>query len=485
MNKSFRIPLPVIYLNQKLREAGYESFVVGGAVRDLMLGKENITDWDVTTNAKPEKVLELFNESFCDNKFGTVMVAAKHVLDQFGKNINLEEAVEVFESMEVFDVTTYRSESGYSNSRHPDNVEWGESLSEDVKRRDFTINALALKLPEEFKANGGDYWLETEAEVIDFEGGLEDLEQKLVRSVGPADKRFGEDALRMMRAIRIAAQLGFSIEHETQVALKDNSKLLEKISQERIRDELFKTLASNYPADGILLMTSSGLLDFVLPELIESQGVPQGGHHIYDVWKHNIESLRECPSKDPLVRLATLLHDVGKPRTMKKQGPRGVTFYGHEVVGAHMCNKIADRLKLSKKQKIKLFTLVRWHMFHYQPEMTDSAIRRFIRRVGRENIADMMMLRVGDRKGGGSKTTSWRLQEFQKRIGENLYEPMSVSDLAVSGHDVMTLLDIKPSRLIGEVLNALFEDVMEGKLENKKEILEKEVVRVAEQVKQS
>ncbi len=469
--KEAKIPLPVLYVVDRLTQEGFEAFVVGGAVRDLALGKKEILDWDITTNAKPEEIQPIFNESFYDNAFGTVMVAVKHVWEQMNQ-AGLVESTELpseFETMDVFDITTYRNEKGYSNNRHPDEVVWGDSLEEDVKRRDFTINAMAIKLEiQDLRFKNQEL---VEVEVVDFHGGMEDLGNKLIRTVGNAEERFGEDALRMMRAIRIGAQLAFEIEETTLKAIGAKADLISNVSWERVQVELFKILASDFAADGIGLMHSSGLLKHILPELEEGIGVAQGGRHKTDVWTHGLDSLRECPSGDVIVRLATLLHDVGKPRTAKKQGPRGVTFYGHEVVGAHMCNKISDRLRLSKKQRNKLFTLVRWHMFTYQPEMTDAAIKRFIRRVGLENINDMMMLRVGDRKGGGSRATSWRLRELQKRIGENLYEPLSVKDLKVDGTDVMDRLGMKPGRAVGVILNKLFEEVMEDRLENDKEVL--------------
>ncbi len=466
MEKSYLIPYPVWFITQKLKQEGFEAFLVGGAVRDLLVERERVIDWDITTNATPEETQKLLLESFYDNNFGTVMVAAKHVMEQANKSGEYPE-------LDVFDITTYRTESGYTDKRRPDMVEWGKSLLEDMKRRDFTINAMALELveiEEEIVRENG-LWLRVKTVIHDPYSGREDLENRLVKTVGKSDDRFGEDALRMMRAIRLAAQLGFEIEAETKEAIKRNADEIEKISKERVRDELLKILGSGHAAEGIETLEETGLLKHILPELLEAKEVEQGGHHIYDVWKHSIESLRGCPSSDPIVRLATLIHDVGKPRTMEKQGPRGVTFYGHEVVGAHISKEIAERLKLSNKQKQKLFTLVRWHMFTYQPEMTDAAIRRFIKRVGVENINDMMMLRVGDRKGGGSRATSWRLRELQQRIGENLYEPMSVRDLKIDGHELMDKLSIKPGPILGKILNQLFEEVMDGALENTSEKL--------------
>lgn len=473
------LSFPVLYILDRLQSAGFDAFIIGGAVRDVLLKREPVIDWDFTTNATPDQVLQLFEESFYDNNFGTVMVAAKHVLAQ-ANQVHLD-----FELYDVFDITTYRNESGYSNKRHPDKVEWGQSLEEDISRRDFTINALAFAIDDAhtalttIDARG---LAEVNVTIHDYHQGLADLDQGLIRTVGQPEARFNEDALRMLRAVRFASNLDFEIEPDTLKAIKKLSTHLREISGERIRDELFKILGSPRPTQGIELLDETGLLEHILPELVQAKDIRQGGRHQYDVWRHSIESLRECPSSDPLVRLATLLHDVGKPQTMKKQGPRGVTFYNHEVVGAHMCNRIADRLRLSRKQKNRLFTLVRWHMFTYSPEMTDSAIKRFIRRVGLENINDMMNLRIGDRKGGGSKATSWRLRELQQRIGENLYEPMSVRDLKITGHDIMELLEIKPSPVIGQILNQLFELVMDDEIENDPEALKTKAVELGSQL---
>jgi len=469
-----KLPLPVIKILQTLEKKGFEVYVVGGAVRDLMMGIGKIRDWDFTTNATPKQILSLFNESFYDNNFGTVMVASEHIGEQFKLKIDEEE-------YEVFDITTFRKEYGYTDKRRPDKIEWGKTIEDDLGRRDFTVNAIALKitnykLQETNKSKIANLKYQTvKAEVIDPYEGQKDLEQKLIHAVGDANERFNEDALRMIRAIRLGAQLGFQIEKKTLEAIQKNVQLITHISWERIGDEFMKILSSDFPADGVTLLYSAGLLTFVMPELPQMREVPQGGHHIYDVWKHSIESLRECPSTDPVVRLATLLHDIGKPKTMKKQGPRGVTFYGHEVVGTKMAREIGKRLRLSKKQIMKLKILVRWHMFNYDPKMTDAAIRRFIKRVGKESINDMMLLRVGDRKGGGSKATSWRLREFQQRIGEQLYEPLSVSDLKIDGKDVMKELKLKPGPKVGEILNTLFEEVMEDTSKNEKEYLLKRV----------
>jgi len=445
---------------EKLMDNGYEAYIVGGAVRDMLLGQESV-DWDITTNATPEQVLPLFNESFCDNAFGTVMVAAKHLKKQF------ELTDEATADELVFDITTYRSEGKYSDKRRPDEVLWGKSIDDDLKRRDFTINAMAIKIQ-------GESW-----ELIDPYNGKNDLSRRIVKAVGVASERFEEDALRILRAIRIAAQLGFMIDPETLVAIKEKVSNLREISWERIGAETMKLMATEHAGDGILLMANSGVLDVVMPELLAGRAVKQAGHHIYDVFTHSVEALKACPSSDPVVRLATLLHDVDKPVVVKKQGARGVTFYNHEVSGARTAKAIAKRLKLSNNDCDRVFALVRWHMFAYTENMTDAAIRRFIRNVGRENISDMMALRIGDRVGGGSKATSWRLTELQKRIGQQLYEPLSLKDMAIDGNDVMRVLNIAPSKRVGEILNTLFEEIIDDPSKNNKEDLEKRIAEIA------
>lgn len=458
----------VIKIAETLQEAEHEAYLVGGAVRDLLLNRE-VTDWDITTNAKPEEILPLFTESFYDNNYGTVMVAGKHLKAQFGlEKISADDE-------EIFDITTYRTEHGYTDKRRPDEVLWGKSAEEDLKRRDFTINAIAVQLHEQKNARTHEF----EVELVDPYGGQADLENKLIRAVGRPSERFEEDALRMMRAIRIGAQLGFTIEAETLAAIKEKSANLREIAWERIGAETMKLLASPYPADGVQLMVNTGIAEIVLPELLATQGVKQAGHHIYDVYTHLLEALKACPSPDPVVRLATLLHDIDKPTVMKNQGVRGVTFYNHEVAGARTAKAIAARLRLSKKDQDRVFTLVRWHMFVYDPKMTDGAIRRFIRRVGKENIHEMMALRVGDRVGGGSKATSWRLTELQQRIGEQFYEPLSLKDLAIDGNKVMELTGMKPGKQVGEILNTLFEEVIEDSSLNNEEQLTKRVKELA------
>lgn len=435
------MPPEITDLMDKFKKAGFEIYVVGGVVRNLISGKV-ASDWDFTTNAAPEEILKLFPDSFYDNKYGTVGI----------KN----------DTGRPYEITTYRTESGYSDNRRPDSVEWGKTLEEDLSRRDFTINAMAL---------------DSQEKLIDPYHGQADLKNKLIRAVGKADARFSEDALRMMRAVRIAAQLGFSIEPETLTAISKLSKLINNISAERIRDELLKLMASEYPADGYLLLKNSGLGQEILPEMEQAFGVEQktvGRHHIYDVGTHSVEALRNCKSPDPITRLATLIHDVGKVKTQKVRNGQ-IIFYNHEMESAKIAQKIAERLRFSNEQKDKFVRLVRWHQFSVDERQTDSALRRFIKNVGKENLEDMLALRVGDRLGGGAKETSWRLEEFKQRLSQVQKQPFAIPDLKISGLEVMKIKKISSGPKVGKYLQALFDEVVENGLANEKEALTKKL----------
>jgi tRNA nucleotidyltransferase (CCA-adding enzyme) len=441
-----------------LKAKGFEAYAVGGSVRDTLMGRST-HGWDYTTNATPQQILEIFPDSFYDNQFGTVGIKI-YEDDSQKSEVGSQKSEEGTERqvVDIYEITTYRSEQGYTDNRHPDVISWGKTLAEDLSRRDFTINAIA-----------------TDGEtIIDPYEGQKDIENKLIRTVGVAADRFSEDALRMMRAVRIASELGFMIEDETAKAIKENAERLETISKERVRDELLKLLGSLYPADGILLLKGTGILQVVLPELAVAFTIDQKSpkrHHIYDVGTHSVEALRNCPSLDPIVRLATLLHDVGKPRTVRTGDDGIITFFNHEVAGERITKGIAQRLRLSKKQTEKLLTLIRWHQFTVDPDQTDSALRRFIRRVGKDNLEDMLALRVGDRLGGGALETSWRLELFKKRLEEVQKQAFTVADLKINGFDVMQELGVKPGPIVGETLNALFALVEAETLPNEREAL--------------
>ncbi|TSC90089.1 MAG: poly(A) polymerase [Microgenomates group bacterium Gr01-1014_5] len=447
VRRQIKIPPFVKNILDKFAKAGYEIYIVGGAVRDVLMSKETY-DWDFTTNATPDEILQVFPEGFYDNKFGTVGLA-----DESHHN--------------PYEITTFRRETGYSDRRRPDHVEWGKSLKEDLARRDFTINAMALRLVP--LAQGKHSF-----EVIDMFGGRQDLKTKLIRAVGNAVERFDEDALRMMRAVRIAAELGFEIEPKTFEAIKIHSASVKHVAWERIKAELFKTLASDNPYEGVMLLYNSGLLEQILPEIIEGFGVEQKSperHHIYDVGTHCLYALKFCPSRDPLVRFATLIHDIGKPKTQKITAAGVITFYNHEVVGARLAKEIADRLRFSRDERDRLWRLVRWHQFTVSEKQTDTALRRFIRNVGKENVQDMLDLRTGDRLGGGAAETSWRLEEFKERLEEVQLQPFSVRDLKVNGKDIMQTLNIPSGPIIGKILNELFGEVEKDQSRNTREYL--------------
>ena len=434
------LPISVQEILDKFDKAGYEIYIVGGAVRDIMMGR-NTNDWDFTTNATPDAILKVIPGGLYNNQFGTV----------FTNNPD--------EPERPHEITTFRTEGGYEDFRHPTKLVWGKSLKEDLARRDFTINAMALD--QNLKA-------------IDLYDGQKDIDAKLIRAVRDPNERFSEDALRMMRAVRIAAELGFMIEEKTFEAIKKNATLIQKIAKERVKDEFFKLLASPNPYEGMLLFRNSGLMQEILPEIEKCFGVEQkspGRHHVYDVGNHLLMSLKFCKSEDPITRFATLVHDIGKPQTYKKLPTGVITFYNHEVVSTKIAQNLAERLRFSRKETDKFITLVRWHQFTVDEHQTDSAIRRILRNVGLENMDDMLALRVADRLGGGARETSWRLEEFKKRLIEVQKQPFSVHDLKIDGNDIMKELNLKPGPKVGEILEKLFEEVVEKKVENEKDTL--------------
>lgn len=513
MTIELELPPPVVFVLYTLHQAGFEAYIVGGAVRDLLLAaasEESVTpsasvttfDYDFTTNATPEQIRALFPESFYENTFGTVSITHEEVLKQMGvvdepmtptlkisgtKNriIDVAQATKIHESLQEemstegteeqrassprvpnYEITTFRSESAYEDHRRPSEVSWGETLAQDLQRRDFTINAMALRRVSAENSPSASW------EVIDPHDGLPDLEQGLIRTVGQPGERFAEDALRMLRAVRFSVQLNMQVEDATFEAIIKHAPTLRHISWERIRDEMLKIIKSDFPAEGILLLDEAHLLEHILPEVLGGKGVRQGGHHTTDVWTHSLDALRECPSHDPIVRLATLLHDVAKPRTYKVIDGN-ITFYNHEIVGARMARAIGRRLRLPSKDVDRLFALVRYHMFHYQPHNTDAAIRRFMRKVGLENLDDILDLREADRLGSGARRTSWRLEEMKQRMIEQLHQPMDLKDLAINGSDLMQELNLPPGPAIGQILNELFEQVLENpELNTREKLLE-------------
>ncbi len=435
------LPDQIKWVIDHLKEAGFEAFVVGGCTRDSLMGREP-KDWDVTTSALPEQIQKTFPESFYNNVFGTVGVHADGG---------------------VVEVTTYRSEGAYTDKRHPDKVKFGVTLEEDLERRDFTINALAYDGQE----------------IKDLFNGQEDLKNKFIKAVGNPEERFNEDALRILRAIRFASQLGFTIEENTWQAIIKNKQGLLEVSGERIRDEIMKIINSNNLFKGFWLLDQAGILELIIPEFKKTIGLAQNKHHIYTVFFHCLLSAQYCPSEDPLVKLATLFHDIGKPQTKEGEGV-DASFHQHEYVSAKITGKIMKRLKFSKKDTDRVTHLVRQHMFYYNiGEITDAGVRRMAKRIGLEHLQDLIDLRVGDRMGSGClKEKPFKLVELERRIAKVSQDPITTSMLKVDGNRVMELLDLKPGREVGLYLNALLEEILEDPSLNTVEYLEKRVKEI-------
>ena len=440
------IPSEIKKVAETLEKTGFEAYMVGGCTRDLMLGKTP-KDWDFTTNAKPEEIQAIFPDNYANNDFGTI-----------GIKTEAED-----ESLQIIEVTPYRTEGTYSDARRPDTVTFGVSLAEDLKRRDFTVNALAYRI--------------TTGELTDLFDGQKDLADKRLKTVGDPDERFGEDALRMMRAVRLAAELDFMIETKTMEAIHKNSQLLSKISIERVAHEFIRTINSPTPMQGIVFMEKLGLLEQFIPELMICIGVEQGGIHKYDVYEHNLRVMQAAADKNytTIMRLAGLFHDIAKPQTRRIGGKnKKYSFFGHEVVGAKMTKKILERLHLPRELITEVVDLVRWHMFFADPdEITLTAVRRTITRIGEDRIDDLLNLRVCDRIGmGRPKEQPFRFRKYKAMVDEALRDPISVKLLKVNGDRIMELSGEKPGRKLGFVLHALLEEVLEDPSINTTEYME-------------
>lgn len=428
--------------------------MVGGCVRDLLLGRKP-KDWDVTTNAKPADIQAYFENTFYENAYGTVGVVNETVSD---------------ETLKIVEVTPYRTEGDYSNVRHPDSISFSDTLEEDLKRRDFTVNAFAYSVSQE--------------RLIDLYDGQKDLSAGTIRTVGEPEDRFSEDALRMLRAVRLGSELHFVIEPETEKAILKNADLLGKISKERIRDELSRILLSDRPMEGIALMRKVGLLRHVVPDLERGIGVKQNQAHKYDVWEHNLRTLQHAADKKWSfeMRLSAMLHDISKPETCRwSNEKKDWTFHGHDVVGGRVAKKILTDLKLPKKTVEKVSNLVRWHMFFSDPEqITLSAVRRTIRNVGEENITDLLNLRICDRVGTGRpKEQPFRFRKYKSMVDEALRDPISVTMLAIDGKGLMEALKEDPGPRIGWILHALLEEVLEDPSKNTLDYLTESAKKMA------
>jgi len=440
------IPKEVEFTVKELEKNGFVAYVVGGCVRDLLLDKKP-QDWDVTTNAKPEEIRKIFPENFYENKFFTVTVLTPSADPK----------------LKEIEVTTFRSDHQYTDRRRPGEVRYAKTITEDLSRRDFAINAIALNSKDK---------------LIDPFGGQEDLKARLIRAVGMPEERFQEDALRMMRAARLATTLNFAIEEQTKKAIQKNAALLKEISQERIRDEFFKIIMANRAMEGVELLEELKLLPYIMPELQEGYGVSQNKHHKYTVWEHNLLSLAYAAKQKWSfeVRMAALLHDIAKPRIKRGEG-KNATFYGHEIVSAKMAQQILSRLKFPNKDIEKITKLIRYHMFYYNvDEVTESSVRRLIRKIGLEHMQDLLRLRMADRIGSGvPKAQPYKLRHWQYMIEKVSQDPLSVTMLCVNGEDIMNMLGISPGPRVGWFLHILFGEVLEDPTKNNKAYLESRI----------
>jgi poly(A) polymerase/tRNA nucleotidyltransferase (CCA-adding enzyme) len=449
----FSIPQTVEAVARKLEEGGFEAYFVGGSVRDLLIGREP-KDWDITTNATPEEIQKLFPDSFYENDFGTVGVKTESEDPRLA----------------VVEVTPYRTEEGYSDKRRPDKVTFGHSLEDDLARRDFTVNAIAL---------------DSQGHIVDPYKGQKDIEAKVIRAVGDPRVRFEEDALRLMRAVRLVGQLGFALDTETAAAIKEKGENLSHISRERIRDELTRILESEQPMTALVLAQQLGILEYIAPDLTRGIGVEQNQAHSYDVFGHLMRTMQHAADKgwDFDVRLAGLFHDVAKPETRRwSDEKQDWTFHGHEVVGSRVTKKALEELHFSRETIDKVVKLVRWHMFFSDPDqVTLSAVRRIITNVGRENIGDLLKLRICDRIGTGRpKEQPFRLRKYMAMVDQALRDPISVGMLKTDGTRIMQEFRVQPGPIIGWTLNALLEEVLDDPERNTPEYLDE---RTAELLK--
>jgi len=504
----FKIPVNLLKLISKFEAENFEVFLVGGSVRDLLLEKQP-EDWDLTTNAKPKEILKIFPNAKYKNDFGTVLIPEKYINEtvdkikvsnfkkiQFesdqrsgiylktrelhSKSFNKEvcQKSNLPKERSFFEITTYRKEGFYKDKRRPDEVIFTDKLKDDLKRRDFTINALAMgiknvdKLLKKTKLKEKKIQInKKEFVLVDQFKGVDDLKNKIIKTVGKAGNRIEEDALRMIRAIRLAVQLNFKIEKETFQTIKNKKINLKYVSKERIGEELKKMILSNQPARGVDLLVKSGLMEYIIPEIKITIKVEQNRHHYHGpyntVYKHMLASLEKCPSEKFEVRMAAFLHDIGKPGTKQGEGFKS-SFHNHEYLGARMVKKIMERLKFSRKIVDKTVLLVKNHMFYYNiDEVGEAGVRKVIRKVGLENISDLIDVRIADRLGSGvPKAVPYKLRHFKFMVEKVSQDPVSVKQLKINGSDLIKKLKIKPSPKIGAILDVLLMEVIEKPKQN-------------------
>ena len=434
------VPKDVFTIVERLRAAGRYAWIVGGCVRDSLLGKP-VADWDVATEALPNELMKIFPRAIPTGlQHGTVtLVMSGH----------------------HYEITTLRGETTYSDGRRPDAVHFVEEIESDLARRDFTINAIAVD------PNTG--------ALIDPYEGRKDLDAKIIRAVGEAVERFSEDGLRVLRAARFSATLEFELAPETLSAIEPTLDTFRKVSAERVRDEWIKTMKAKRPSRAFEVMRQTGILGVSCPELLEGVGMEQNKWHTFDVWRHGMACMDACVG-DPVLRIAALLHDVGKPRSRAfSDKTQDYTFYDHDRIGAEIADPICSRLRFSTEERHRIVALVRHHLFHYD-QWSDAAVRRWIRRVGKERVEDLYALNEADIRGKAPSVDPVSLEPLtalrahvEKVLAEGA--ALSTRDLAIDGNVLMKELGIAPGRIIGEILSRLLEDVIAEPSVNEREAL--------------
>jgi tRNA nucleotidyltransferase (CCA-adding enzyme) len=447
------IPAHVRPILETLWSAGHAGYVVGGALRDELLGR-TATDWDVATDAHPERLQGLFPGTHYENRFGTVLVSV--------------------EPGRAVEVTTFRRDIEYRDRRRPDRVEFSDSLDEDLARRDFTINAMAYGREGDRRGTDGKdspSGADPGLRLVDPSGGRADLAARVIRAVGDPAARFDEDALRLLRAVRLATQLEFEIEPATLAALRKAAPHAAGVSPERIGQELRRMLAVPGPARGFRMLAETGLLAPLFPLLARQVGVPQVKGPGVDLWEHTLRTLdaawRLVPGDETLA-LAALLHDIGKPETLADGH-----FIGHEEVGAGRAAELLRRMAVPRREAEPVVDLVRRHMFGYESRWSDAAVRRFIQKVGRDTLPRLLTLREADNLGSGEPADAGGVSELRERIAAELERgvPLTMRDLAVDGHDLREACGIPPGPLLGAILERLLEVVIADPQRNDRETL--------------
>ena len=438
------VPKDALGLCDKLRASGKRAWIVGGCVRDMLLGRE-VSDWDLCTDARPDELMRIFPRAIptgIEHGTVTVVVAGKH-----------------------YEVTSLRGEGAYTDGRRPDSVHFVDDITADLARRDFTVNAIAID--------------PLTAAIIDPFDGQKDLEAKVLRAVGDPRERFSEDGLRVLRAARFVATLELSLDAATEQAIEPTLDTFRKVSAERVRDEWVKTMKARRPSRAFDVMRRTGILGVTCPELLEGWGMEQNKYHAYDVWRHGMECMDACAGagkSDPILRIAALLHDVGKPRSRAHSDKTNDwTFYDHERIGAEIAEPICTRLRFSNDERARIVDLVRHHLFHYSAEWSDATVRRWIRRVGKDRVQDLYAINEADVRGKGKDCSLdlAALAGLKAHVEKVLLagDALSTRDLRVNGRDLMQELGVKPGRLVGELLEALLEAVVSDPAENDRELL--------------